>query len=802
MKHFLMGLMLFVFGYHHAQNCNFTLLGEVKDFHDGAAITAANIYIKQLDRYIISDLDGKFKLEELCKGEITLVISHIGCETKTITIDISGDTFKSIDLEHHIEELNEVAVTGNRVVKITKTAQETLLKTETIEQYSHLSLGDALKEVSGVSSINTGNSIVKPMINGLHSSRLLILNNNVRLQDQEWGIEHAPNIDINSADQISVIKGAGALIYGGDAIGGVIVIKPRKIIRKDSLYGKTILGGQTNGRGYHISSSLNKSFQSGWFANVQASLKQNGDFEAPDYNLTNTGVQSQSFSIHTGKRLFESGFELYYSYIDNEIGILRSSHIGNVNNLIEIINSGQPPIIRGFSYDIDNPRQEVTHHLLKATYFKRFKNFGKVNLQYDYQKNNRLEFDIRRGELRNEAALDLELQTHTLLADVNLDSNLNKKMNFGVLLRYQDNFAPNTGVRRLIPNYEKYDFGTYITSEWRINDNLLIDAGLRYDFNRVDALKFYRITRWNERGYNEDFADIIVPPAEGEDFGTDLLANPVFDFHNISASIGVKYDLNSKNYIIANYSLASRPPNPAELFSDGLHHSAARIELGDLRLDPEIANRLSMTYVYTDTNFNLNVDTFYNTINDYMYLRPTGVQQSNRGAFPVWEYEQTNARLFGVDLTLSYDFTDQFNWLNKTAFIKGYDSRDLPLIDIPAFSTFNKITYTNENWYNFSASLQSEWVFEQNEFPDFNFETNNPSTGEFVLLDISTPPPAYHLFHFYSESTFALSERTSLSIALGINNLFDTSYRNYLNRLRFFADDLGRNITLQLKLNY
>ncbi|MFT5242486.1 MAG: iron complex outermembrane receptor protein [Psychroserpens sp.] len=800
MKYYMMGLCFLCLGTIQAQKCSLTFLGEIKDFHDNTPISSANIYITHLDRYVVSDFDGKFKIENLCEGEVELVISHVGCDTKTVRVTIKGDVFESIALEHHIEELEEVAIKGNRQIKTTITSQETVLKTKTIEQYSRLSLGDALKEVAGVSSINTGNSIVKPMINGLHSSRLIILNNNVRLQDQEWGIEHAPNIDINSADQISVIKGAGALAYGGDAIGGVIVVKPRRAIRKDSLFGKTIFGGQTNGRGYNLTSSLHKTYQSGWFASIQGSSKQNGDFEASDYNLTNTGVRSNSFSIQTGKRTFESGFELYYSYIGNDIGILSSSHIGNVNDLITAINSKEPAIIRKFSYDIENPRQDVTHHLFKSTYFKRFKNFGKVSLQYDYQNNNRLEFDIRRGELNNDAALDLTLQTHTLLADANLDANLDRKVNFGVLARYQDNYAPNTGARRLIPNYEKYDFGSYITSEWRINDNVFFDAGLRYDFTRVDAFKFYRRTRWIAQGYDVEFSDFEVPREDIS--GANIFTNPVFDFHTISASMGMRYDINIKSYLLANYSLSSRPPNPAELFSDGLHHSAARIELGDLRLNPEIANRISVTHNYETTNFNITSNVFYNDINDYMYLRPTSVLQSNRGAFPVWEYEQTDARLFGLDITMTYDISNRINWLNKTAFIKGYDENGMPLIDIPAFNTRNSIRYRKDDWYNFSASLESEWVFEQNEFPDFNFEIENPSTGESVLLDISTPPPAYNLFHFYSEATFALSKKTNLNVAFGINNLFDTSYRNYLNRLRYFADDLGRNVTLQVKLNY
>lgn len=799
MKQLILVLALALSGYCYGQDCNFIFLGELTDFHDGTPISSATIFIKEQDKYITSDFDGKFKIENTCKGQLTLTITHVGCETKIVNYTITSDTYKAIAIEHHTEALNEVSVSGKRYMRATKTAQEQVINANTLKKYSALNLGDALKEVAGVSSINTGNTIVKPMINGMHSSRLLILNNNVRLQDQEWGIEHAPNIDINSAAQISVIKGAGALAFGGDAIGGVVVINPENIIRKDTLYGRTILGGQTNGRGYNISSSLNKSYASGWFASAQGTVKQNGDFEAPDYNLTNTGYQSQSFSVRAGKKNFESGFEVFYSYIDNEIGILRASHIGNVNDLINAIDSGEPSIIDPFSYEINNPRQKVTHHLLKTSYYKRFKNFGKVNIQYDYQNNKRLEFDVRRGELNDRAALDLELQTHTLLADVNLDSNLNRKTNFGILARYQDNFAPNTGVRRLIPDYDKYDFGTYLTSEWQLNDAVFLDMGIRYDFNRVDAKKFYRKTRWEERGYDEEFADFVID----EDFGTLLLTNPVFNFHNVSAAVGMRYNLNDESYFLINYNLANRPPNPAELFSDGLHHSAARIELGDLRFDSEISNRFSLTYGLQNSKIHLVFDTFYNSIQDYMYLRPVDILQSNRGAFPVWEYEQTNATFFGADVSLRYNITERFSYLNKTAFIKGYDAdADLPLIDIPAFSTLNSMTYNNENWYNFSASLKSEWVFEQNEFPDFNFETLNPTTGETVLLDISTPPPAYNLFHFYSEASFALSPKTNLNVAFGVNNILNTTYRNYLNRLRFFADDLGRNFTLQLQLNY
>ncbi len=798
MKHNVLIVVLCVFSMVHSQNCKYTFIGEVVDFHDGTPMSGATVHIETLNRYTTGDINGKFSIKNLCNGKLTLVISHVGCETKRVDIEIIGDTFKTINMEHHLEELEEVSLV-NKGSKTTRTAQETVLKEAVLQRYSHLSLGDALKEVPGISSLNTGSTIVKPIINGLHSSRILILNNSVRLQDQEWGVEHAPNIDINSANQVSVIKGSGALAYGGDAIGGVVVVTPGKVIRKDTLYGKTRVGGQTNGRGYTITSTLNKNYKSGWFAQLQGAYKKNGDFEAPEHNLTNTGLNSKGITTRFGKNTFKSGFEIYYSFLDNEIGILAATRVGSVFDLQRAINSGQPIVNDPFSYTINAPKQDVKHHLGKLNYFKRFQNFGKVTLQYDYQNNKRLEFDVRIGDRRSIPAIDLTLQTHTVLADVNLDVNLDRKINFGILARYQDNFAnPETGVRRLIPDYEKYDVGLYATTEWRINSNFTADAGVRYDFNRIDAKKFYRRSRWEERGYDVDFADIII-----DTLPTQFLTNPVFDYHNFSASIGGKLYLNDKSYIIGNYALSSRPPNPSELFSDGLHHSAARFELGDLRFDQEVSNRISASYNYTASKFKVLTEVFYNAIQDYIYLRPFDFISTLRGPFPFWEYQQTNAQLFGIDLNATYTITDNWQWQNKSAFIKGRDvNDDIPLIDIPPFQTTNQIRYTHKTWHRFSASLKSEWVFEQNEFPDFNFELDNQLNGQNTTVDISTPPPAYHLMHFSTEATFPFNEKTNLNVTLGINNLLDTSYRNYLNQLRFFSDELGRNITLQLQFNY
>jgi iron complex outermembrane receptor protein len=781
-----------------AQDCNATLKGQVVDYHSKIELNNASILIVESSRMATTDSSGMFSIGNLCPGKYLIEVSHPECTTVLMDVEIRGTTNLDIKLEHHLEELDEVNVVGDAIKNKTKTAQEEQLKLKTLELYSAGNLGDALKELGGVSSLNTGANIVKPTIHGLTGSRVLILNDGVRMQDMEWGAEHAPNIDINSAGSISLIKGASALQYGGDAIGGVIIMEQARVPAKDTLFGKTQVTGMSNGRGGNINSELTRAFGGGWFVKAQGSYKRLGDHEAPDYILSNTGIQEMGASLKFGKNEFTWGWDARYSYFDTEIAVLRASHIGNVDDLIRSINSGEPSIIRPFTYDLQNPRQKVKHHLGKLRYYRRFEGLGKWNFQYDFQKNRRFEFDIRRGESDDRASIDLDLTTHTLSTDFTWDAKQEYNIQAGLLGRYQDNFAnPETGVRRLIPDYNKYDLGAFITGEYKATDRLLVEAGFRYDFTRVDAKKFYRTSRWEERGYDTEFQDLII-----EDRGNDLLVNPVFDYHNFSATTGLSYFLVDGSNLKFNYALAQRAPNPSELFSDGLHHSAARIELGDLRIDSETSHKFTTTYHKEFKHWGLTIEPYVNWISDFILLEPADVEFTIRGAFPVWEYRQTDARLLGLDVNAHTDWTNNLRTDHRFSLVKGKDvENESALINIPAANFRNRITYTKIDWNNFEVFLTSTYVFEQNETPE-NIFVFSPEQQEEVLLEINTAPGAYHLLSLGSQMEFSLGGKTRLTTVLNITNLLDTNYRDYLNRQRFFADDLGRNFSLQLKLNY
>nr|WP_299172936.1 TonB-dependent receptor [uncultured Allomuricauda sp.] len=781
-----------------SQDCNKVLKGQITDYHSKTPLGGASVSVVDKNLEVETDLNGKYSIPNLCPGQYQLEVSHPECSTIFIDVEVSGVTEFDIKLEHHLEELDEVNVVGDAINDKTNSAQEEKLKLKTLELYSSGSLGDALKELGGVSSLNTGSNIVKPTIHGLNGSRVLILNDGVRMQDMEWGDEHAPNIDINTTGAVSVIKGASALQYGGDAIGGVIVMEQAKVPVKDTIYGKTLLNGMSNGRGGNISSELIKAYQSGWFIKGQGSFKRLGDREAPDYVLSNTGIQEIGASLQIGKRQFTWGWDARYSFFNSEIAVLRASHIGNVDDLVRSINSGQPEVIRSFTYDLQNPRQEVTHHLGKLNFYKRFEGLGKWSLQYDFQNNRRFEFDVRRGEQDNRASIDLELTTHTISTDFKWDANENYQLQAGFLGRYQENFAnPDTGVRRLIPDYEKFDFGAFIIGEYQVSDQLLLESGVRYDFNRIDAKKFYQTSRWEERGYDTEFQNLVI-----DDLGTQLLVNPIFNYHNVSATIGGNYEFNNESNLKVNYALAQRAPNPSELFSDGLHHSAARIELGELRAESETSHKISASYEVNLDNWGFVFEPFSNWVQNFLLLEPSGVEFNIRGAFPVWEYRQTDARLLGLDTFIYSDWTNQLRTEHRFSLVKGRDiSTNTPLINIPAANIRNKVTYAKPEWKNFELSLESQYVFRQNEVPD-NITVFSPEQQQDVPLEINTAPDAYHLLGLKSKMEFPFGNGTNLTTSLVVNNLLNTNYRDYLNRQRYFADDLGRNFIIQLKFNY
>jgi len=761
----LIGLLCFGYLNGFAQNCAITIQGQIVDSHDHEhPLEFAYIFSEDKKIATISDENGTFTIKDVCVGEIHLVVSHLSCETQKFSLYVDKDTTIQLHLEHHAELLSMVTITSKKDEEDISQAKATLTG-KTLERVAGKSLGASLESIAGVTTLKTGPGIAKPVIHGLFGNRILTVNNGIRQEGQQWGNEHAPEIDPFTAAKISVIKGAAAVKYGPDALSGVVLVEPAPFPSDEHLHGSLNLVGLSNGRqgvaSLKLEGGLHPFETLKW--RVQGSYKKAGDAQTPNYSLTNTGNEEKSFSAAFRHKTAKMETELYGSYFNAEIGILRGAHIGNLTDLENALNREEPFYTTDFSYDIQNPKQAVAHILAKAKNTIYFEKGSKIVTTYGFQNNHRQEFDIRRGNRYDIPALDLNIQTHTL--DVAFQHRRLKKMKgeIGIGYRFQNNRnIAGTGVSPLIPNFVSYRPGIYILEKWRLK-KWELEAGLRYDYQWLQA-KFFN--------------------------DNDELEKPIHEFNIFAGNIGASFkSVKNFNYRV-NFGTAYRAPNANELYSDGLHHGAAAIEEGDANLDIEKSYKIINTFTYSnEEKFNLEASLHYNYLDDYIYLQPEAEPRLTiRGAFPVFGYKQTVAEIFGADIAGRLQLKKHFYWESKASLIRGNNiSDDQPLILMPSDQWKNSLSYIIENigrWQDIEFIVSGLQVWEQKRV-----------AGE---LDLAPPPPSYFLTDF-EVSTRILMKAHELKFHVAIRNAFDLQYRSYLNRLRYYADDTGQNVELRIK---
>lgn len=740
-----------------------------------------------------TDATGYFEIDSLPNGTFTLFATLLGYERYQTKIDINAVTkevvITLISKINYIDEVHIEKISHNtrNVVNSNK------IRLTSIEKMSDKSFSEVLKEVSGVSVLKSGN-MVKPVINGLHSSRVTIITNNVRLEDQQWGMDHAPNLDLSSVGKINIYKGSNALQFSGDAVGGIVVVEPFEL-KKDTILGKTIFSLNSNGRGGAINTSFYQGKEKGLSYDFNTGLKYFGDREAPDYMLSNTGMNDFSVSSNlffTKEKYTLKGFLSFYK---TKLGILRAAHTGSSIDLYNSIQNHIPSYIAPFTYSIRNPRQEIFHIIGKIAL-----DLEHWKFQYAAQYNDRLEFDIRRGDNANKPALSLGLMTQSILAD--WQTELAKfKIKSGISFSYQNNVArPETDIRPLIPNFTKYETGLYGIINSELNDNLAAEAGLRIDFTKINATKFYLKSRWLALRY-----DVLFPQFYVREENNQILMKPDFDYLNFSSNVGINYHFLEHWNWMPGVSLVMRNPNPAELFSDGLHHATGMIELGSLSLQKEKGFKFYSPIKFSNDRFDLEINPYVNLFSNFIYAEPKEVTSSNRGEFLVWEYKQAKARIMGIDLTSNYQINAHFNYKSKASFLDGYNrSENKYLIDMPPFNLTNEVGYTTNSLWHAQFIIRNEFVAQQKNVPNNNFVINIVQNNEQVpvLVDVSTAPKAYNLTHFEAQFEPKFFNNIKTTINLSVANLFNTNYRDYLNRQRFFADEMGRNFRIQFKFNY
>ena len=749
-----------------AQPCSFSIQGKIITKHGKSAIPFATVWIEELNRGEVTDGKGFFSFQNICKQNYTFQIQHIGYKTFHITLNPLEEKAFTLELDEDVYMLKELDIQTE--YKKTETSQSvSLLNQKEIENNFSKNLANILQDIPGVSVLQTGPGIAKPIVNGLYGSRVLIINNGIRQEGQQWGNDHAPEIDPNTAQNISVIKGASGVRYGTEAMGGIIVIEPSPIpYNHKDIHTKILISGSSNGRML----TLNGAWEGGNIANknigwkIQTSYKKAGDFHSPKYILTNTGVEELNVSGALGidKKKWKS--DIFYSRFQTTLGILSSAHIGNLTDLQKALHSSEPLIIKDFSYTIDNPKQYVSHSLFKWN--AELKNIlnGKMLFVYGFQNNMRQEFDIRRSKYTDKPALDLVLNTHSL--DVIFEHKLlhNLRGEAGISGIFQQNTnTPGTGITPLVPNYDASTFGVFMLEKYSFQKPIGIEFGWRYDIKKIKVFTF--------------------------DNG--LFVTPQFWYQNISAILGISIQSIKHWDIRSHISSGWRAPNVNELFSQGLHHGAAGIEEGNKNLQAERSFTWANQLIFTHSNWLLDVSFFVQNIQNYIYLQPQKeFRYTIRGAFPVFHYQQTDAFLSGLNFLGSVKIIPPLEYKLTASLIRAIDiTQNNYLIFIPADRVVNSLFYSWNIPHNKKIVLGIKYkkVRTQDRVPENQ--------------DYLPPPNGYDIFDMEGGFDF-LWRKNHFRVSCQANNIFNTSYREYLNRFRYFTDEIGRNISIQLTWAY
>lgn len=776
-------------------NCNLSFEGTVSG-ENNERLPGATVVLTPGNIGQVTDVNGHFHFNNVCAGRYKVKVQYLGYQDNESDLDVTRSMEHDVRLTQQAENLKEVVVEGQS--EHVKHAQNYVTLTERdLVKSAGKTLGEALQNVSGVSSIQAGPGVFKPAIHGVHSTRILILNHGIRQEGQQWGAEHAPEVDPYVASELVVIKDASAIKYGADAMGGVILVNPAPLPTTAGIGGSINTVVRSNGRAGTISGMLEGGLKSeGWGWRVQGTGKRAGDYHAAKYQLTNTGSAEIDFSAAAGYHGERMGAEVFFSHFDTEIGILKGTSIGNVEDLLTAMESEPPQYTADFSYSIDAPRQDVVHDLLKVNGHTEGLH-GDWHLQYGFQSNRRKEFDIRRGGLANLPSIDLQLQSHTLEAEWETAEEDQYTLCFGVngMLQQNENI-PGTQRIPFIPNFTGYAIGPFAIGKFFVN-KWTLDVGARYDVRRYDVSGFdFKNTRYD--------------------------AN--LRFGNVSGTFGAAFKVNNKNSLTMNLSSAWRPPHVAELYSVGTHQSAAAIEYGLLLddatnevIDLDEANfkiekgaKTVFTWRTEGKEWSAEATAYGNYIANYIYLRPTGVTENVRGVYPYFRYAQTDAFFMGADLSAEIHAGEHVRILPKVALIQAKDvTNNDYLVFIPSNRAelvlrYESITQKKRELF---VEVGGKYVMKQFRAPrvitiqeilDAREEGRDPFAGDYRNFDFMAAPDGYVLVSASVGATIPTS-KGRYDFRLSAENLLNASYREYLNRFRYYADDLGRNIMVSVK---
>jgi len=774
----------------HAQSL--TVTGYVKDADSRETISFCNVVMADNSTGTIADASGKFLLQlTAADDKAAMIVSYMGYRPDTMLIDGNKKEF-IIYLQPLPGTLNEVVVTGISRATLLKEnpVAISIVSGKIIDKTIESNIIDALvKNIPGLNAVKTGPNISKPFIRGLGYNRVLTLYDGMRQEGQQWGDEHGIEVDAYNIEKAEVIKGPASLMFGSDAVAGVVSMFPYLPAKKDGkLHGRVISEYQSNngltGNGFRLG------YNNGhWLGVVRGSYRlAKNYFNNMDGRVFNTGFKENNLAATAGYTSAKGYSNFNATLYDNLQGIPDGSRDSATRKFTRQIYEGamdnivNRPIVLNTvlnSYTLSPLHQHIQHYRLYSNNHYQLGK-GEIDVTLGFQQNIRREYN--HPSAAQQAGLFVRLNTINYGARYAAPEFANMEITAGVNGMYQNNKTKDA-TDFPIPDYHLLDVGSFLFAKWK-HHNLIISGGIRYDTRSVKGNDFY-VGVNPANGFNKQF---ILPDTAGATLQFPLINKT---YNGISLSIGFAYQATEQISLKANMARGYRSPTITETASSGLDPGAHIIYLGNRNFVAEGSFQQDLGFTAACKNITASFSIFYNTVQHYIYL--TQLADARGNAFmdtqgnKTFEYQQEAAQLYGAEVQADihpiawkgFSFNNSVALvygINKKAAYKGkqHGGEYLPLIP-PAklVSNINQEIKTSSSIFSaINARVELEYCAAQNRY--------------LALYNTETFSPAYTLINISAGAKINYTKNNILQLQVQVNNIFDVLYQGNLSRLKYF----------------
>ena len=695
----------------------------------------------------------------------------------------------SIKTHHHAEDstdvffrhlnLNELTVTG--VTGDTKlrhaTAPVSIITSQVLRSTASTNIIDAISHQPGISQLTTGGSISKPIIRGLGYNRVVVMSEGVRQEGQQWGDEHGVEVDGSSVNSVEILKGPASLMYGSDAMAGVVILHPQATLPEGEIRANVSTEYQTNNGlfGYNLSLAGN---QKGFVWDARYNDKMAHAYK----NKYDGYVPGSQFRERAGRlmvginkswghsRLVWTAYHLTPGIVEGD----RDPETGELEHAKDWT---------GHQYSKSLPFQQVKHYKLVWDNAVNLPS-GYLKAIIGYQQNRRQEFE------ESEDDYELFFKMHTLTYDLRYVTEEfdGWKLSTGIGGMYQQ--SGNKGEEYLIPDYRLFDFGIYATATKTLGDRWTLNGGVRYDHRRLHG-------------------DELME--DDEMHFTDFTRH----FNGLTGSIGVVCNINEHFNLRLNVARGFRTPNMSELASNGVHEGSVRYEIGDQQLKSEYSLQADLGLDFTSRYVSAQLALFANRIDNYIFTHR--ISETIDPDYLTYAYTQGDARLLGFEAGFDFHpvhsvhFSNTFSYVDARLLHQSDATKYLPFTPAPRWTSELKwelFHHSHSTIHHHHTTDAAHRAWFNNLYVAAGLDCYLKQTHIYSADDTETATPGYALLSLSAGTDIQIKGKKVAELYITADNLLNKAYQNHLSRLKYADENnvtgrrgvfnMGRNITFKV----